>query len=263
MMPHLPVPQPYDYQFVSSLSPDAPTYVRRQADQDFYGGLMAGEFCDVLNLRQMGKSSLQVAKRATELERKGVALLQLPASKMREIEALLGAIEMGQELRGLLRGTEARSDVPWLEDCPAVSLMLGLRSSVNSVMEENSFRGEGERIALSPDDQSLVTYSYGDSRSRLYHSSGKELAQFEGNIINFSPDGQRLVTHSDRDSKIHLYDLLGKELAPLEGVFSDFTPDGQRLITYAYDHLKSHLYDLSGKELAQFEGVFMNFSPDG
>jgi AAA-like domain len=48
------------YQVGGSLPTDAVTYVRRQADEDFYQGLRSGEFCYVLNSRQMGKSSLRV-----------------------------------------------------------------------------------------------------------------------------------------------------------------------------------------------------------
>ena len=48
------------FQASGSLPPDAPTYVKREADEELYQGTKAGDFCYVLNSRQMGKSSLRV-----------------------------------------------------------------------------------------------------------------------------------------------------------------------------------------------------------
>jgi len=50
----------YNYQYGGSLRADHPTYITRQADRDLWEKLNAGQYCYVLNARQMGKSSLML-----------------------------------------------------------------------------------------------------------------------------------------------------------------------------------------------------------
>ena len=53
-------PATFDYQVGGSLAMDSPAYVVRSADRNLYKALKQGEFCYILNARQMGKSSLMV-----------------------------------------------------------------------------------------------------------------------------------------------------------------------------------------------------------
>ena len=64
------------YKVGGALERNAPSYGVRQADENFYKALKAGEFCYVLNSRQMGKSSLRV-RTVGRLEADGIACSQI------------------------------------------------------------------------------------------------------------------------------------------------------------------------------------------
>jgi len=68
------------YQVGGALLQDVSSYVTRDSDRQLLEALKAGEFCYVLNSRQMGKSSLMVRTLAQLQEAgwKGIVLARIP-----------------------------------------------------------------------------------------------------------------------------------------------------------------------------------------
>jgi AAA-like domain len=74
--------QPIDpYYFGGTLRFDSTTYITRQADLDLYEGLKAGDFCYMLNSRQMGKSSVAVGT-MVRLKAEGIACAFIDINKI-------------------------------------------------------------------------------------------------------------------------------------------------------------------------------------
>jgi WD40 repeat protein len=69
------------YQVGGSLAGSTAVYVTRQADQQLYKSLLAGEFCYVFNARQMGKSSLR-ARVQQQLEGLGYRCVYLDMTQL-------------------------------------------------------------------------------------------------------------------------------------------------------------------------------------
>ncbi|MGC9528332.1 MAG: AAA-like domain-containing protein [Limnospira sp.] len=92
------------YQVGGSLRNDAPCYVERAADTQLYEALKRGEFCYLLNARQMGKSSLLV-RTSHRLRREGYlcATLDMTLIANRDITPLQWykgiVVALGQKLK--------------------------------------------------------------------------------------------------------------------------------------------------------------------
>lgn len=125
----------YHYQLGGSLPANAPSYVVRQADRDLYKGLVAGDYCYVLNARQMGKSSLRLQAMSKLQAQSGVCTeIELSGISSPEITSRQWYGGIIQELiSGLGLQVNRRQ---WLADHTDISPVQSLGNFIETVLLE-------------------------------------------------------------------------------------------------------------------------------
>lgn len=222
----------------------------------------------------LASRKLIVAQKGTQLEQESITLLQqFPAG---ELTALISALQNGEELRKLVKGSRR------LQDYPTVQPLFVLQKILDDIHQRHEFdseQGEIRNVDFTFDGRQIIsagTDREGDSligTIKVWSTSGKQLAEWKAheegiNYFSLSPNRGQIVT-AGADGKIRLWNLSGKQLD--EKVINDvvggvnyisFSSDGKKIVTAGADG-KLHLWNVSGQKLqkqSEWEAVEQEFA---
>ncbi|XWK90425.1 MAG: AAA-like domain-containing protein [Phormidium sp.] len=204
---------------------------------------------------QILEKAREEAKEGTRIARDGIRALQLFETGGREIEALILAMQAGQELKGWVK------DGRPLDEYPATNPLFTLQQILDQIRERNQFTAHEScrvtDITFSPDGQYIATAS-DDCTAFLWDLYGNQLVEFKGhefavNSISFSPNGKYVATCSE--NHIRVWDLCGKRICEFTGLGVDrikFSSNGKYIATASDSDDGFSLWDLCGNQIAQF-----------
>ncbi|BAZ12676.1 YD repeat protein [Calothrix sp. NIES-4071] len=140
-------PSLYKYQAGGSLPVTAPSYVKRQADDELYQALLKGEFCYVLNARQMGKSSLRVRimdrLQAESMRSGAIDMTTIGSQQMTSeqwyasvLQSIVSSFRLGVNLRTWWRERSHLSPVKRFNDFLATVLLIEIQQPVVIFIDE-------------------------------------------------------------------------------------------------------------------------------
>ncbi|AFY85412.1 hypothetical protein [Oscillatoria acuminata] len=218
---------------------------------------------------QLATRILEEAREGTRLERQGVNALR--QFEVYQIDGLVSAMQVGQELKALVKHKRS------LSDYPTTTPMLALHTIINQISERNQLQHQGpvNSASFSADGEGILTASQ-DKTARVWDRSGKlvaELTGHQGPVISasFSPDGERILTASS-DKTARVWDRSGKLVAELTGhqgpvISASFRADGKRILTTSSDRT-ARVWDRNGKLVAKLTShqgwvISASFSADG
>ena len=191
--------------------------------------------------------------------------------EFQQVDALLTAMEAGQELKGLVSKEQP------LQDYPTTTPMTALQDILDNIRESNQLNGHEQAInciKFSRNGQMIATASR-DGTAKLWDKHGNLITTLLGHqadvySVSFSPDG-RSVSTASKDGTAKLWDKHGNLITTLLGHQGDvysvsFSRSGKTLVTASRDGT-AKLWTLAGKNITTFVGhqgevYSASFSPD-